>query len=186
MVMFSLTYLPWIPITDKNLDVLIAELSDLTGNYTVWINCISYKTSILVHEGIWKIDKLKGFIAPNMTDLIAFLENNRKSAAYTWGKIHGIYRYLEMIWAPTTLTTSGQRSHNFGPSSSINNDTASTQPVIEALCMIHKSICKCCGMIRHKADACIIRGPKFLPPSLRRNMNQFNTLHGGKPTEPPR
>ena len=31
---------------------------------------------------------------------------------------------------------------------------------------------------KHKADACIIRGPKFLLPSLRRKMNQFNALHG--------
>ena len=38
----------------------------------------------------------------------------------------------------------------------------------------------------HKADACIIRGPKLLPPSLRIKMNQFNALHGDEQKEPPR
>ena len=52
--------------------------------------------------------------------------------------------------------------------------------------MRQKSICECCGRIGHKADACIIRGPKFLPPSLRRKMNQFNALHGDEPKETPR
>ena len=36
-----------------------------------------------------------------------------------------------------------------------------------------------------KYDACIIRGPKFLPPSIRRYMNILNTLHGNEPTEKP-
>ena len=40
-------------------------------------------------------------------------------------------------------------------------------------------------MIGHKADACIIRGPKFLPPIIRRNINQFNALHGEEPNKPP-
>ena len=44
----------------------------------------------------------------------------------------------------------------------------------------------CCGTIGHKTDACIIRGPKFLSPSLIRNINQFNALHGEEPNEPPR
>ena len=91
-----------------------------------------------------------------------------------------------MIGSPTTLTTSGQRSHHFIPSSSINNYEATLQPFIAALHMIQKSICEYCGRIRHKADSCIICGPKFLPPSLRRNMNQFNSLHGDEPNEPPR
>ena len=38
-------------------------------------------------------------------------------------------------------------------------------------------------VIGHKADTCIIRGHNFLPQSLRRNMNQFNTLNGDEPTE---
>ena len=41
-------------------------------------------------------------------------------------------------------------------------------------------------MIGNKDYACIIRGPKFLPPILRRKINQFNSFHGGEPTEPPR
>ena len=40
-------------------------------------------------------------------------------------------------------------------------------------------------MIGHKSDACIISSPKLLPPSLRINMNQFNTRHGEEPNEPP-
>ena len=50
-----------------------------------------------------------------MTDIIAFLDNNGKYYVYTGGNINGIYFYLEMIGYPTTLTTSGQRSHHFGP-----------------------------------------------------------------------
>ena len=136
-------------------------------------------------KALTKSEKLKAFIAPKMTDLITFLDNNGKYAVYTGGDIHGIYRYLEMIGSPTTLTTSGQRFHNFGHSYSSNNDAATLQPVIAALRMRQKSICECCGRIVHKADTCIIRGPKFLPPSLRRKMNQFNALHGDKPKEPP-
>ena len=77
-----------------------------------------------------------------MTDLIKLPENNRKSSVYKEGKNHGIYCYLEMIGAPTTLTTSGQHSHYFGPSYSINNYTASLQPVISDIHTIKKSICK--------------------------------------------
>ena len=33
----------------------------------------------------------------------------------------------------------------------------------------------------HKADACIICGLKFLSPSLRRKINNFNALHGEEP-----
>ena len=121
-----------------------------------------------------------------MIDLITLLDKNGKYSVYTGGYIHVIYRYLEMIGYPKTFTTSGQRSHHFSPSSSSNNDSATLQPVIAALHMRQKSICECCGIIGHKVDACIIRGPKFLPPSLRRKMNQFNALHGDKTKEPPR
>ena len=133
-----------------------------------------------------KSKKLSAFIAPNMTYLITFLENNGKSDVYTGGDILSIYRYLEMIGAPTTLTTSGHRSHHLGSSSSINNDATTLQPIIAALRVRQKIICECCGRIGHKDDAFIFRGPKFLLPSLRRKMNQFNALHGDKPREPPR
>ena len=63
-----------------------------------------------------KSEKLRVFIAPNMTDLITFIDKNGKYADYDGGYIHGIYRYLEMIEAPTTLTTSGHCSHHFGSS----------------------------------------------------------------------
>ena len=39
-----------------------------------------------------KSDKLKAFFAKNMADLITFLDNNVKSAAWKWGNMHGIYR----------------------------------------------------------------------------------------------
>ena len=125
-------------------------------------------------------------IAPKMTDLITLLDNNGKSIVYIRVDIHGICRYLEMIGAPTSLNTPGQSSHHFGLSSSINNDAETLNPVIAALRMIQKSICEFCGRIGHKYDACIIRGPKFLPPSLRININQFNAIHGDEPKEPPR
>ena len=137
-------------------------------------------------KALTKSEKLRAFIVPKMKDLITFLDKNVKSAVYTVGDIHVIYRYLEMIVDPTTLTTSGKCSHNFGPSSSRNNDAENLQPVIVALHMIQRSIYECCGGIGHKADAGIILGPKFFPPSLRRKMNQFNALHGDEPTDAPR
>ena len=53
-------------------------------------------------------DKLKAFIEPKITDLITFPEKNGKYNVYIGGNINGIYHYLEMIGAPTTLTTSGR------------------------------------------------------------------------------
>ena len=86
-----------------------------------------------------KSDKLRYFIAPKMIDLITLLNKNVKPAVYTGEENHGIYRYLDMIGAPTTVTTSGQRYHHFSPSSSIKNDTASIQPIIEVLLIRQKS-----------------------------------------------
>ena len=57
-----------------------------------------------------------------MTDLITLLDNNGTSAVYIGVNNHGIYRYIEMIGYPTTLTTPGQRSRHFGPSYFTNND----------------------------------------------------------------
>ena len=37
---------------------------------------------------------------------------------------------------------------------------------------------------RYKAESCIIRGEKFSPPSLFRNNNQFNEVHGNTQHEP--
>ena len=87
-------------------------------------------------------DKLKVFIAPKMTDLITFLDNNRKLAIYTWVNIYGIYCNLEIIGYPNTLNISGQRSHNFGLPSSKNIDTSNIQLVISALRVCQKIICK--------------------------------------------
>ena len=98
-----------------------------------------------------------------ITYLITLLDNNGKYDVYTGGNIHGIHRYLEMIGAPTTLTTSGQRYHHFCNSYLINNDTESLQPVIVDMGTIQKSICEFCGRIEHKAYSYIIRGPKSLP-----------------------
>ena len=91
-----------------------------------------------------------------------------------------------MIGSPTTFTTSGRRSNHFRPSSSRNNYVATLQPVIAALRKRQKSVCECCGTIGHKADSCIISGTKFLPPSLRRKINQFNAIHDDKPNKAPR
>ena len=55
-----------------------------------------------------KSKKLKAYIAPKITDIITLLDNNGKSSVYKGGNIHGPYCYLEMIGAPTTLTTSVQ------------------------------------------------------------------------------
>ena len=84
-----------------------------------------------------------------MIDLIKLIENNGKSALYTGAKLF----YLEMIGAPTTLTNSGQISHNLGPSYSINNDTEYLQPAIANTLTRKKSICESCGRIGQKADA---------------------------------
>ena len=67
-------------------------------------------TRLIFHymKALSNSDKLRAFIAPNMTYIIAFLDNNGKSAVYTGVDIHGIYRYLEMIVAPKTFTTLGQ------------------------------------------------------------------------------
>ena len=73
-----------------------------------------------------------------------------------------------MIGYTKTLTTSGHRSNNFGPSYPIKNDTEYPQTVISALRIRQKTICKLCGGIGHKADDFIILGPELLPTSLRK------------------
>ena len=137
-------------------------------------------------KALSNIDKLRASISPKMTYIITFLDKNGKYAVYIGGDINGIYIYLDIIGAPKILTTSGQRSHHFIPSSSINNDTASIHPLIADICTKQKSICECCGRIGHKSDACIICGPQFLPLLLRRKINQFNAIHGDEPNEPPK
>ena len=137
-------------------------------------------------NALTKSQKTRAFITQNMTDLITFPDKNVKSAVSSGGYINGIYRYIKMIVSPTTFTPSVQRSNRFCVSSSSNNDAATLQLVIAALCMRQKIICECCEIIGHKADGCIIGAPKFLPISLRRDMNQFNTLHGYKPKAPPK
>ena len=88
-----------------------------------------------------------------MVYLIKFLDNNGKLAVYTGGNIHWIDRYIYIIGASTTLTTSGQQSHDFSPSSYTNNYTKNLQPVIEALHMRQNIIFECCGGIGLKTDA---------------------------------
>ena len=120
-----------------------------------------------------------------MKDLIIFLEKNVKSSVYTGGNIHVLYLYLEMFVSTTTLTTLDQRSHIFGPSYSINNDTEYLQPVIAYFHMRQNSIYELCGSIGHKIGTYIIRSPKLLPPSLIIKLNQFKSLHGEEQNEPP-
>ena len=93
-------------------------------------------------KSLLKIDKLKASIASKITYIITILDNNIKSAVYTGANIHGIYRYLEIIVASTTLTTSDQLYHHSGPSSSTNNYTGTIQIVVAYLCIQHKNICK--------------------------------------------
>ena len=72
--------------------------------------------------------------------------------------------------------------HHFGPPSSINNDTETIQPVIAALHMRQKSIFECYERIGNMDYAFIMNGHKLISPSLRRKMNQFNSLRGDEPT----
>ena len=64
-------------------------------------------TRLLFHytKALSKSEKIKAFIAPKMTYLITFLENNGKYAVYTGWNINGIYHYLDMIRDQTKLTT---------------------------------------------------------------------------------
>ena len=94
-------------------------------------------------KALVKSNKLESFIATKMTDIIKLLDSNRKAAVYPGVNIHGIYCYLKIIGAPTTLTTSVHNSHHFGPSYLIKNDTSYLHPVITALRMIQKILCKC-------------------------------------------
>ena len=137
-------------------------------------------------KALSKSDKRKAFIVPKMTYLITLPDNNGKWAIYEGVNIHERYNYLETIRSPNTLTTSVQIYYNFVPSSSTNNDTATLHPVTAYIHIIQKTICELCGRVGHNSDACIIRGPNFLPPSLRINIKQFNALHGDKPTDKPR
>ena len=98
-------------------------------------------------------DKLKEIIAPNMTDLITFLDKNVKLDIYTGGDIFELYCYLEIIGSPTNLTASVRLSHRLVPSSSIKNDIETLQPVIAALCIRQNTICEWCGIIGHKSDS---------------------------------
>ena len=74
-------------------------------------------------KALSKSENFKAFIAPKMTDIVTLPDNNVKYAVYTGGNIHGLYRYLDIIGDPTTLTTPSQRSNHIGISSSINNYT---------------------------------------------------------------
>ena len=91
-----------------------------------------------------------------------------------------------MIGNPTSLNYSGQRSHHFGTSNHTKNDTTTLQTVIAALRVRQKIICEYCGRTGHKNYAWIILGTNFLPPSIRRNINQFNALHVNETNDPPR
>ena len=71
---------------------------------------------------------------------IKLLDNNWKYDVYTGVNILELYHYLEIIGAPTTLTTSSQSSHHFGPSYYTKNYTKYLQTVIAALLKRQKSI----------------------------------------------
>ena len=61
-------------------------------------------------KALSNIDKPISSIAPKMTYISTFLDNNGKSSVYTGGYLYGIYRYLDMIRTPNILTTSGWKS----------------------------------------------------------------------------
>ena len=149
-----------------------------TRNYPIWRNYISYKTSLPVHEVIVKDIQTQSIHFPQYDRSHHINWQQGKIGCLHREKNHGIYCYLETIGSSTTLNTSSQWYHNFGPSSSTDNDTETLQPVIAALCVWQKSVCKLCGRIGHKDDASTIHRPKLPPPSLKININQFNTLHG--------
>ena len=102
------------------------------------------------------------------------------------GGINGFCCYLDIIVSPNKLTSSIQRSQPFSNYYYNNNDKYFLQTFIEALCIRQKITCECYGRIGHKADTCIICGPKFLPYIIRQNMNKLNALRGDKPAETPR
>ena len=113
MVMFNMIYPPCSSITEKNLKTFIAVFSDSNKKLC---SMEKFSPTILLFQytkALSNNDKLRAFISPKITDLITFLDNNRKYAVYTGVDVHGIYLYLDMIGAPTTLTTSGQHSHHF-------------------------------------------------------------------------
>ena len=140
MVMFSLIQPLWRSITEKNLKIygrilrpqqeiiLSGEIFSPTRLLSQYMKALS------------KSDKPRALIDPKMTYITTLIDNNGKYAVYTGGGIHGIYCYLEIIGAPTTLTTSSHSSHHFSPSSSIKNYTSSLQPVIVYLHTRKKSI----------------------------------------------
>ena len=142
MVMLSLTYPPRSSITENNLKIFIVYRI-LRNQQEIFLSGEKLSPTRLIFQytkALSKSDKINAFIAPKMTYLITLLNNNIKYAVYIGGNVHGINSYIEMIGSPTKLTTSGQRSHCFGPSSSINNAPASTQPVFPAIHMIPKII----------------------------------------------
>ena len=75
-----------------------------------------------------------------MTELMTLPENNAKPAIYIGGNIHGIYHYIYIIGEPNNLNYSIDRSHTFGTSYSIKNDTSSLQPLSVALRVRNKII----------------------------------------------
>ena len=182
MVIFSMIYPPSYSITENSLKTFISVFLDYNKKIFSLEKFFSPTRLIFQYmKALSNSDKLRAFIAPKMEDLITYLDNNVKSVVYKGGGIHWTYCYLDMIGSPITLTTSGQWSNHFSPSYSIKNDTAYLQPVITALCTRQKNICDWCGIFGNKYDAYIMRGPKLLPSSLRRSINQFNTLHDDEP-----
>ena len=113
-------------LDDFYIRILILQQKIIFSVETVYLTILIFRYM----KALSNSDKLKAFIAPNMTDLITFLDKNGKLAVYKGGNIHGLYRYLEIIGSPTELTTSGQHSNHFCSFSSANNDTATLQQVI--------------------------------------------------------
>ena len=107
MVIYGLNFTLFI-LSKKKIEGFHVRILRIKEEINISVENVSPTRLLLQYtKALSKSDKIRALIAPKMTDLITFIDNNRKSDIYTGGDIHGIYRYLEMIGPPTTLTNSG-------------------------------------------------------------------------------
>ena len=72
---------------------------------------------------------------------------------------------------------------NFGALMFALGDDISRLPQIHSLTAKY---CDCCNRKGHFSDECHIRGIDFLPPTMRKKVEQYNLLNGNKPKVPPK
>ena len=178
----TLIFKNWEQLEDFHIIIIILQQEINLSGESVYPTRLIFRCM----KSLAKCDKLKEFLVPKMTDLIILRCNNGQLDIYTEGNIHGLYCYLEIIRSPTYLNSSVNSSNHVGNSFFTNNGTATLHIVISALHIIKKGICVYYGIIGHKSNDWIIFEHKLLPTSLRININQLNTVHGNKKTDPPR